>query len=116
MEPKVSDETKEQKAIKDTANGKAERSPNPVSLDSSKSKTQQTNAYIRQKIAKVEAITLAHKSFFGFPELNPNLASVQTHKFTNKALLSQRQIAMQLSNQFGTMFSIYAVERFVKKL
>jgi len=37
-------------------------------------------------------------------------------EFTNKTLLSQRQLALQISNQFGTMFSIYAVERFVKKL
>lgn len=35
---------------------------------------------------------------------------------TNKTLLSQRTLAIQLSNQIGTMFSIYAAERFIKKL
>lgn len=35
---------------------------------------------------------------------------------TNKTLLSQRTLAIQVSNQIGTMFSIYAAERFIKKL
>lgn len=35
---------------------------------------------------------------------------------SNKTILNARQAALQLSNQLGTMFSIYAVERFVKKL
>ena len=35
---------------------------------------------------------------------------------TNKTLFSQRTLAIQLSNQIGTMFSIYAAERFISKL
>lgn len=35
---------------------------------------------------------------------------------SNKTLLSQRMLAIQVSNQIGTMFSIYAAERFIKKL
>lgn len=37
-------------------------------------------------------------------------------QFTNKTMMSQRMLGMQLSNQFGTLFSIYAVERFISKL
>ena len=71
---------------------------------------------IQQKIRKeIEATALAHKRLekFGVDSQSRIRSNAE---FTNKTLLSQRQIAMQLSNQFGTMFSIYAVERFVKKL
>jgi len=37
-------------------------------------------------------------------------------RLTNKTMMSQRMLGMQLSNQFGTLFSIYAVERFIGKL
>lgn len=37
-------------------------------------------------------------------------------ELTNKTLLSTRTLAIQLSNQLGTMFSIYAVQGWVKQL
>lgn len=116
---KVSDETKKQKAIKDTANEERKASVSEArvgSLDSSKSKNLAAEALLRQKIAKeVEATALAHKRNEAFGTQSQSRIRSNA-EFTNKTLLSQRQIAMQLSNQFGTMFSIYAVERFVKKL
>jgi len=42
--------------------------------------------------------------------------NTQALEFQNKSMLNLRQASLQLSNQFGTMFSIYAVERFVEKL
>lgn len=71
---------------------------------------------IQQKIRKeIENTALAHKRLEAFGTQSQSRIRSNA-EFANKTLLSQRQLAIQLSNQFGTMFSIYAVERFVKKL
>ena len=70
----------------------------------------------QQKInTELERTALAHKRNESFGTQSQSRIRSNA-EFTNKTLLSQRQLAIQLSNQFGTMFSIYAVERFVKKL
>lgn len=76
----------------------------------------QKQILLQQKInTELERTALAHKRNESFGTQSQSRIRSNA-EFTNKTLLSQRQIAMQLSNQFGTMFSIYAVERFVKKL
>lgn len=60
--------------------------------------------------AQDRAYQSAIKARMGSKQFNDQIA------LTNKTLLNSRQAALQLSNQFGTMFSIYAVERFVAKL
>ena len=76
----------------------------------------QKQILLQQKVStELERTALAHKRNENFGVQSQSRIRSNA-EFTNKTLLSQRQIAMQLSNQFGTMFSIYAVERFVKKL
>lgn len=107
------------KASKDieTAKRQASNSASRDALNASKGNTELAKeTLIRQKIQKeIENTALAHKRLEAFGTQSQSRIRSNS-EFTNKTLLSQRQIAMQLSNQFGTMFSIYAVERFVKKL
>lgn len=85
-------------------------------IDTAKNVDLAKEALLRQKIQKeIESTALAHKRNEAFGTQSQSRIRSNT-EFTNKTLISQRQIAMQLSNQFGTMFSIYAVESFVKKL
>ena len=107
---------KSQKELADEARKTALANARLEVLETNKSKNLASEALMRQKVLKeIENTSLAHKKL--------EAAGVQSQsrlrsnaEFTNKTLLSQRQLAIQLSNQIGTMFSIYAVERFVRKL
>jgi len=60
---------------------------------------------------EVEKTTAAHSNTETRIKKN-----TQALEFQNKSMLNLRQASLQLSNQFGTMFSIYAVERFIQKM
>lgn len=71
----------------------------------------------RQALIQQRITTEAERTRKAHDSTNTSIKrNTQSLEFQNKSMLNLRQASLQLSNQFGTMFSIYAVERFVTKL
>lgn len=71
----------------------------------------------RQELIQQRITTEAERTRKAHDNTNTSIKrNTNSLEFQNKTMFNMRQASLQLSNQIGTMFSIYAVERFVKKL
>lgn len=117
------------------ANEKALRSAQKLAAAQKMQQTRQSAGQFKEYIQSLSATSDAQKQMSAYykeleqasksqTKYNTALGSASKNQrqfanavgLTNKTLFSQRTLAIQLSNQIGTMFSIYAAERFITKL